>query len=112
MMNRTPLQISQKVLKTLYRDPQEEFPPFKIDYFVAHFRYNSTVHYYKDLFNEVSLLDLHVINKISWYIAIYTRCLKKINNNNFFLQKGNKLNKYYQIKWFELSFIVSTHAKK
>jgi len=85
MMKGIPLQISQKVLKTLYRNSQEEFPPFKINYFVAHFRYNST--YYKNLFNEVSLLDLHVINKISWYIAIYTRCLKKINNNNFFFAK-------------------------
>jgi len=70
-MNRTPLQISQKVLKTLNRDLQEEFLPFKINYFVAHFRYNSTVHYYKNLFNEVSLLDLHVISKMFWYIAIY-----------------------------------------
>jgi len=64
MMNRIPLQISQKVLKTLYRDPQEEFLPFKINYFIAHFRYNSTVQYHKNLFNEVSLSDLHVINKM------------------------------------------------
>jgi len=70
-MNKTPLQISQKALKTLYRDPQEEFPPFKINYFAAHFRYNSTVYYFKNLLIEVSLLDFHVINKMFWYIAIY-----------------------------------------
>jgi len=58
MMNRTPLQISPKVLKLSYRDPQELLP-FKINYFVAHFIYNSTVQYHKNLFDEVSLLDLH-----------------------------------------------------
>jgi len=66
-MNRTPLQISQKLLKTLYRDLQEEILPFKIAYFVAHFRYNSTVHYYKNLYKEVSSLDFHMINKMLWY---------------------------------------------
>ncbi|XP_039313485.1 uncharacterized protein LOC113003453 [Solenopsis invicta] len=35
-----------------YRDLQKEFPPFDINYFVAHFRYNSTLQYHIRMFTE------------------------------------------------------------
>jgi len=56
-MSTVPLQISKRLLlnNTLYRDPQKEFPPFKVNYFVAHFKHNSTLQYHTQLPNEVSL---------------------------------------------------------
>lgn len=54
-MNTAPLKMSKwKILNiTLYRDPQKEFPPFKINYYVAHFKYNNK--YKLSLFKDVSL---------------------------------------------------------
>lgn len=56
-MNKDPLQISEKALlnNTLYRDPEKEFPPFQVNYFVAYFRHNSTQQYHIQVPNEVSL---------------------------------------------------------
>ncbi|XP_077264331.1 nose resistant to fluoxetine protein 6-like [Temnothorax americanus] len=53
-MNTIPLQISQRKIlnNTLYRDPRKEFPPFQINYFVAHFRHNNTIQYHVNMFNE------------------------------------------------------------
>ncbi|XP_011704891.1 PREDICTED: uncharacterized protein LOC105460145, partial [Wasmannia auropunctata] len=53
-MNADPLQISERDLlnNTLYRDPQKEFPPFEVNYFVAHFKHNSTLQYHTNLPNE------------------------------------------------------------
>lgn len=63
-MNVTPLQISERKFlnNTLYNEKAN--PPFKINYFVAHFRHNSTIQYHINMYNEVSLLVLHVIKKI------------------------------------------------
>ncbi|KYN22734.1 Nose resistant to fluoxetine protein 6 [Trachymyrmex cornetzi] len=54
MMNTAPLQISERHLlnNTLYRDPQNEIPPFKVNYFAAHFKHNSTLQYHISLPNE------------------------------------------------------------
>lgn len=56
-INTAPLQIAEQKISniTLYRDPHKEFPPFEINYFVAHLRHNSTLKYYVNVFNEVSL---------------------------------------------------------
>lgn len=56
-MNLLPLDISERELlnNTLYRDPQKEFPPFQVNYFVAHVKHNSTLQYHVQLQNEVSL---------------------------------------------------------
>ncbi|XP_032677213.1 nose resistant to fluoxetine protein 6-like [Odontomachus brunneus] len=46
-MNSHSLELAERetLNNTLYRDRREEFPPFKINYFVAHFRHNSTLQY-------------------------------------------------------------------
>ncbi|KYQ46606.1 Nose resistant to fluoxetine protein 6 [Trachymyrmex zeteki] len=53
-INTAPLQIAEQKISniTLYRDPHKEFPPFEINYFVAHLRHNSTLKYYVNVFNE------------------------------------------------------------
>ncbi|XP_018395788.1 PREDICTED: nose resistant to fluoxetine protein 6-like [Cyphomyrmex costatus] len=53
-MNTVPLQISERHLlnNTLYRDPQKEIPPFKVNYFAAHFKHNSTVQYHINILTE------------------------------------------------------------
>ncbi|XP_018315300.1 LOW QUALITY PROTEIN: nose resistant to fluoxetine protein 6-like [Mycetomoellerius zeteki] len=53
-MNTASLQISKRHLlnNTLYRDPQKEIPPFKVNYFIAHFKHNSTLQYHVNLANE------------------------------------------------------------
>jgi hypothetical protein len=40
-----------------YNDPQQEFPPFEINYFVAHFKQfkHNTLQYRIHVFEEVSL---------------------------------------------------------
>ncbi|XP_012061139.1 PREDICTED: nose resistant to fluoxetine protein 6-like [Atta cephalotes] len=53
-MNTASLQISKRDLlnNTLYRDPQKEIPPFKVNYFAAHFKHNSTLQYHINVPNE------------------------------------------------------------
>jgi hypothetical protein len=55
-MNRIPLNIIEKDLlnNTRYRDPEKEFPPFKVHYLIAYFRHNSTLQYHINIHNEVS----------------------------------------------------------
>ncbi|XP_071643855.1 nose resistant to fluoxetine protein 6-like isoform X1 [Temnothorax longispinosus] len=54
VMSTVPLPISKLHLlnNTLYRDPQKEIPPFKTNYFAAHFKHNSTLQYHINLPNE------------------------------------------------------------
>lgn len=56
-MNAAPLQMLEgKILNnTLHHDQQKEFPPFEINYFVAHFKYNTTFKSHINMFNNVSL---------------------------------------------------------
>ncbi|XP_012225930.1 nose resistant to fluoxetine protein 6-like [Linepithema humile] len=53
-MNKYPFELSKRNLlnNSLYRDRQKEYPPFKINYFVAHFKHNSTLQYHVELPNE------------------------------------------------------------
>ncbi|KYM99164.1 Nose resistant to fluoxetine protein 6 [Cyphomyrmex costatus] len=53
-MNTAPLQIAEQKISniTVYREPNKEFPPFEVNYFVAHLRHNSTLKYYVNVFNE------------------------------------------------------------
>ncbi|KAL0106558.1 hypothetical protein PUN28_016332 [Cardiocondyla obscurior] len=53
-MNTAPLQISERLSlnSTLHRNPQKKIPPFEVNYFVAHFRHNSTFQYHLNLPNE------------------------------------------------------------
>ncbi|XP_039315231.1 nose resistant to fluoxetine protein 6-like [Solenopsis invicta] len=52
-MNRSLSMSSRIILNNMqYRDLQKEFPPFDINYFVAHFRYNSTFQYHIRMFTE------------------------------------------------------------
>ncbi|XP_012234695.1 nose resistant to fluoxetine protein 6-like [Linepithema humile] len=53
-MNKYPMEISRRDLlnNSLYRDPQKEFTPFEVHYFVAHFKHNSTLQYHIDLPND------------------------------------------------------------
>lgn len=55
-MNKDSLQIKEEDLinNTRYRDPQKEFPPFKVHYFAAYIRHNSTLQYHLNIFTEVS----------------------------------------------------------
>ncbi|XP_043275242.1 nose resistant to fluoxetine protein 6-like isoform X2 [Venturia canescens] len=52
--NEKPFLLRQDFLKNAsnYRKPDEEFPPFGLHYFVAHFRHNSTLQYHVRLPNE------------------------------------------------------------
>ncbi|XP_039306609.1 uncharacterized protein LOC105205282 [Solenopsis invicta] len=54
-MNRSPLMSLREILNNKrYHNPQREVPPFKINYFVAHFRHNSTLQYRLNFFTEVN----------------------------------------------------------
>ncbi|KAG5344702.1 NRF6 protein, partial [Acromyrmex charruanus] len=48
IMNKAPLQLAKRYIlnNTRYRDPQDEFPPFQLNYFVAYIRHNSTLQYH------------------------------------------------------------------
>ncbi|EGI64402.1 Nose resistant to fluoxetine protein 6 [Acromyrmex echinatior] len=48
IMNKAPLELAKQYIlnNTRYRDPQDEFPPFQLNYFVAYIRHNSTFQYH------------------------------------------------------------------
>ncbi|XP_046739404.1 nose resistant to fluoxetine protein 6-like isoform X2 [Diprion similis] len=52
--NTNPLIIADEELRnnSKYRDPEQEYPPFGLNYFVTHFRHNSTLQYHVKLPNE------------------------------------------------------------
>ncbi|XP_018300565.1 nose resistant to fluoxetine protein 6 [Mycetomoellerius zeteki] len=54
IMNRTPFEFAKRHIlnNTRYRDPQNEFPPFQLNYFVAYLRHNSTLQYHINIQNE------------------------------------------------------------
>ncbi|KYN30591.1 hypothetical protein ALC56_15287 [Trachymyrmex septentrionalis] len=54
IMNRSPFEIAKRHIlnNTRYRDPQNEFPPFQLNYFVAYIRHNSTLQYHINMFTE------------------------------------------------------------
>ncbi|XP_036140702.1 nose resistant to fluoxetine protein 6 isoform X3 [Monomorium pharaonis] len=111
-MNRSPLISSQKILNnTQYRDPQQEFPPFEINYFVAHFKYNSTFQYHVNLFhkdvitlglclpascsiNHLSFIlkrilhDKNILTSNLYFADLYLIQVKNLKNNNKGLSGG------------------------
>ncbi|KYN12525.1 Nose resistant to fluoxetine protein 6 [Trachymyrmex cornetzi] len=54
IMNRTPFEFAKRHIlnNTRYRNPQNEFPPFQLNYFVAYLRHNSTLQYHVNIPNE------------------------------------------------------------
>ncbi|XP_025264528.1 nose resistant to fluoxetine protein 6-like [Camponotus floridanus] len=54
IMNTDPLPIAERHIlnNTIYRNPQEEIPPFKVNYFIIHFKHNSTLQYHINLWIE------------------------------------------------------------
>ncbi|XP_012059881.1 PREDICTED: nose resistant to fluoxetine protein 6-like [Atta cephalotes] len=54
IMNRTPFEFAKRITlnNTRYRDPQDEFPPFQLNYFVAYIRHNSTIQYHINILTE------------------------------------------------------------
>ncbi|KAL6448079.1 hypothetical protein ACFW04_000249 [Cataglyphis niger] len=85
-MNRDPLELLEKDLlnNTLYRDPQKEFPPFEVTYFVAYFRHNSTLQYHVNLPNE-DLITLGLCLPASCSISELSFILKRIFRDRAFL---------------------------
>ncbi|XP_012528415.1 nose resistant to fluoxetine protein 6 isoform X2 [Monomorium pharaonis] len=96
-MNITPLQLSERLLlnNTLYRDPQKEFPPFKVNYFAAHFKHNSTLQYHINLPNE-NVITLGLCLPASCSVNDISLILKRIFRDRVLL-----INDLYSID-FEL----------
>ncbi|EFN74220.1 Nose resistant to fluoxetine protein 6 [Camponotus floridanus] len=78
-MNREPLDLLDKDLlnNTIYRDPQKEFPPFKVTYFVAYIRHNSTLQYHLNVPNE-DLITLGLCLPASCSISELSVILERI----------------------------------
>ncbi|XP_018044351.1 PREDICTED: nose resistant to fluoxetine protein 6-like [Atta colombica] len=78
-MNTTPLQIAEQKISniTLYCDPHKEFPPFEVNYFVAHLRHNSTLKYYVNVFNE-NVISLGLCLPASCTISELILILKRV----------------------------------
>ncbi|XP_029676634.1 nose resistant to fluoxetine protein 6-like [Formica exsecta] len=85
-MNTDPLELLDKDLlnNTLYRDPQKEFPPFEVTYFVAYFRHNSTLQYHVNLPNE-DLITLGLCLPASCSISELSFILERIFRDRTFL---------------------------
>ena len=56
--NKSPIMLVEevKINNTKFRNVDEEFPPFQVHYFVAHFKHNSTLQYQVRLPNEASTI--------------------------------------------------------
>ncbi|XP_011168771.1 nose resistant to fluoxetine protein 6 [Solenopsis invicta] len=52
--NRIPFEIAERLIlnNTRYHNPQNEFPPFEVNYIVAYLKHNSTLQYHMGLQNE------------------------------------------------------------
>ncbi|KAG7197537.1 hypothetical protein KM043_017647 [Ampulex compressa] len=85
-MNKSPLVLSKPFLvnNTRYRNPKEEFPPFKVNYFVAHFRHNSTMQYHVRIHNE-DLITLGLCLPASCSIDEIDMVLKRMFHNRTLL---------------------------
>ncbi|XP_018308518.1 nose resistant to fluoxetine protein 6, partial [Mycetomoellerius zeteki] len=77
IMNRTPFEFAKRHIlnNTRYRDPQNEFPPFQLNYFVAHIRHNSTLQYHINMLTE---------DVISLGLCLPASC--SMNNISFILE--------------------------
>ncbi|XP_011858614.1 PREDICTED: uncharacterized protein LOC105556150 isoform X2 [Vollenhovia emeryi] len=122
-MNTNPLQISeQKMLNNiLYHDPQR-FPPFKINYFAAHIRHNSTLQYHTYVYNEDvitlglclpasctiqnlnSILESVLHDRSIFIDDLYSTNLQLIRIKDF--KKDNKSLSYGALGFFSVVLIV------
>lgn len=59
----TTLPLSEKTRKnnSIYRNPNEEFPPFQLRFFVGRMWHNSTVQYHIETENEVSTWIFYIL---------------------------------------------------
>ncbi|XP_036139323.1 nose resistant to fluoxetine protein 6 [Monomorium pharaonis] len=79
ILNRNPLEIAERRIlnSTHYRNPQHEFPPFDVNYFVAYLKHNSTLQYHTGLLNE-DLITLGLCLPASCSIKDISFILEKI----------------------------------
>ncbi|XP_039305525.1 nose resistant to fluoxetine protein 6 isoform X2 [Solenopsis invicta] len=82
--NRIPFSIAEKQIlnNTRYRNPQNEFPPFEVNYIVAHIRHNSTLQYH------ISTMNLSFVeseNIITLGLCLPASCSK--NDISFILNR-------------------------
>ncbi|XP_011632050.1 uncharacterized protein LOC105423832 [Pogonomyrmex barbatus] len=79
------LNSKQKILnETLYHDSQQQFPSFKVNYFVAHFRHNNTLQYHINMIQE-DVISLGLCLPASCSINNLNVILKKILYDKIFL---------------------------
>ncbi|CAL1678841.1 unnamed protein product [Lasius platythorax] len=85
IMNATPLEIAERHIlnNTIYRNPKEESPPFKVNYFVAHFKHNSTLQYHINIPTE-DLIMLGLCLPASCSIKDLNLILEKIFHDRVF----------------------------
>lgn len=52
---KTSMALSPSVRRnnSLYRDPEQEYPPYELNFFIAHMVHNSTLQYHTTISNEV-----------------------------------------------------------
>ncbi|XP_072747441.1 nose resistant to fluoxetine protein 6-like [Anoplolepis gracilipes] len=84
-MNTAPLEIAERYIlnNTIYRDPQKEFPSFKVNYFIAHFKHNSTLQYHVNFPNE-DIITLGLCLPASCSINDLNLILEKIFRDRIF----------------------------
>ncbi|XP_036138986.1 nose resistant to fluoxetine protein 6-like [Monomorium pharaonis] len=86
ILNRNPLEIAERHIlnRTHYHDPQHEFPPFDVNYFVAYLKHNSTLQYHIGLLNE-DLITLGLCLPASCSIKDISFILEKIFRDRILL---------------------------
>ncbi|XP_011881904.1 PREDICTED: nose resistant to fluoxetine protein 6-like [Vollenhovia emeryi] len=88
-MSTVPLQISKSRLlnNTLYRDPQKEIPPFKVNYYAAYLKHNSTLQYHVNFPNE-DIITLGLCLPASCSVHDISFILKRIFHDRVLLING------------------------
>lgn len=73
------LSLSEKIQKnnSLYRNSNEEYPPYELHFFAARMRHNSTVQYHIELSKEVSTRNLLIRIYIYWNLKFKIRKKEK-----------------------------------
>ncbi|XP_072747379.1 nose resistant to fluoxetine protein 6-like isoform X2 [Anoplolepis gracilipes] len=84
-MNTASLEVAERYIlnNTIYHDPREEFPPFIVNYFIAHFKHNSTLQYHLNLPNE-DIITLGLCLPASCSINDLNLILEKIFRDRIF----------------------------
>ncbi|XP_044001011.1 nose resistant to fluoxetine protein 6-like, partial [Aphidius gifuensis] len=120
LSNRKDFDISPGNIKnnSIYRNINEEYPPFKVNYFAAQFRHNSTIQYHMGLPNDdimimgLCLPDICTTKELSELITkIFKDRLLAVNNlynadYELLNVKNLKDNYDYLFKWNNITVIV------